>query len=218
MYCFHLSAIEKSLKHFKKEFPKINESLAMRREEFTDLMTDQILEAYEFLNSLLLKEMDIFTPAGLYALLEMNHIVLCGSDQKTRMQYYQHLSETRKSFLLRIKPIKQWVIRKHHSYDPFKLAAGFYSQMLSRPQLFLEGNHRTGNILLNYLLVSKGAPPYIVSADDAHIYLDLSGDIKFTEKGNFDTALRMPGHRKRFQMFLREHVSQCFMMSEGRSR
>ncbi len=211
MYLFNLPAIEKSLKNFKREFPNINDRLAMRRETFTDLMITQILEAYEFLNSLLLKEMDLFTPAGLYALLEMNHIVLCGLDQETRMHYYQHLAETRKSFLQRIKPIKEWVIRKHHSSDPYKLASGFYSQMLSRPQLFLEGNHRTGNILLNYLLVSKEAPPYIICAENAHIYLDVSGDIKFTEKGNFDTALRMPGHRKRFQAFLRDHTDHRFI-------
>lgn len=211
MYIFCLSAIEKSLKIFKKEFPKINDRLAMRRETFTDQMISQILDAYDFLNSLLKKEINLFTPAGLYALLEMNHIVLCGIEQETRMQYYQHLAETRNIFLMRIKPIKEWVIRKNNAGDPYKLAAGFYSRMLSRPQLFLEGNHRTGNILLNYLLLSKRVPPFIVSAENAHMYLDVSGDIKFAEKGNLDTALRMPGHRKRFQTFLREHADLSFI-------
>ncbi len=217
MYLFHLGAIEQSLKEFQREFPLINDRLAMRRETFTNLMIQQILEAYEFLNGLLVKEMDLFTPAGLYALLEMNHIVLCGSDRETRMYYYQHLSETRRSFLQKIKPIKDWVVRKQQVSDPYKLAAGFYSRMLSRPQLFLEGNHRTGNILLNYLLLSKNAPPYIVTADNADVYLDVSGDIKFTEKGNFDTALRMPGHRKRFQAFLKEHTDLRYVIPAGGS-
>ncbi len=205
MRVFCLDEIGRSLREFQREFPAINDRLAMRREELTELMIEQILEAYGFLNTLLLKEMDLFTPAGLYALLEMNHLVLCGSDPGTRMQYYQHLSETRKNFLLRIKPIKEWTAKKHSGSDAYQLASGFYTRMLSRPQLFLEGNHRTGNILLNYLLISKHAPPYIVSSAHAHTYLDLSGDIKFTEKGNsLDTALRMPGHRRRLETFLRE--------------
>ena len=29
--------------------------------------------------------------------------------------------------------------------DPYRLAPGFHSRLLSRPQLFLEGNHRTGD-------------------------------------------------------------------------
>ena len=209
---FNIPVIEKSIKGFQKEFSHINDRLAIRRETLTDLMVEQIMEAYSFLNTLLIKEMDLFTPAGLHALLEMNHIVLCGADRKTRDQYYEHLMDTRKSFLSKIKPIKKWVLKKKESSDPYHLATGFYSRMLSRPQLFLEGNHRTGNILLNYLLLSKNAPPYIISKDHAHLYLDLSGDIKFTDKDNgLDSAMRMPGHRKRFRKFLTEYADRTFI-------
>ena len=212
---FNLVTIEESLRRFQKEFPAINDRLAIRRETLTETMVDQIVEAYRFLNTLLVKEMDLFTPAGLHALLELNHIVLCGTDAQTRSQYYFHLNETRNSFLRQIKPIKDWVLRKRKENDPYALATGFYSRQLSRPQLFLEGNHRTGNIILNYLLVSKRSAPYIVSVDDAHIYLDISGDIKYTENGNhLDTALRMPGHRKRFRSFLKHHVRDRFLCSQ----
>lgn len=209
---FNVGEIERSLTAFQKEFQRINDRLAIRREELTAEMVGQIVEAYRFLNSLLAKEMDLFTPAGLHALLELNHIVLCGTDKETRSQYYSHLQETRKSFLKQIKPIKDWVLRKRKVTDPYELATGFYSRQLSRPQLFLEGNHRTGNIILNYLLISKKSAPYIVSVDDAHVYLDISGDIKYTENGNYlDTALRMPGHKKRFKVFLRETVNERFL-------
>ncbi len=176
-------------------------------------MREQIVEAYEYLNSLLKKDMDIFTPAGLHALLEMNHVVLCGRNRQDRRQYYAHLEETRKNFLKKIFPVKEWVLRKRKESDPFHLASGFYSRMLSRPQLFLEGNHRTGNIVLNYLLVSKGAPPYIITVENAQTYLNISGDIKFTDNGNYlDTALRMPGHKKRFRSFLEEESREAFVI------
>lgn len=215
---FYLDAIERSLHRFRREFPAINNDLSMRREEFTGVMVDRIIEAYDFLNSLLIKDMNLFTPVGLYALLEMNHIVLCGRDRETRLQYFQHVNETRKSFQLRITPIKTWVIRNQDTENPYMLAAGFYSRMLARPQLFLEGNHRTGNILLNYLLISRNAFPYIIAPEHARRYLDVSGDIKFTDKEHtLDTALRMPGHRRRFQSFLQTHSSGEFVTSRGRS-
>lgn len=184
----------------------------MRREDFTQVMVDNIIEAYDFLNGLLQQRMDLFTPAGLHALLEMNHLVLCGANQETRQQYYQHLQETRKSFLTKIKPIKEWVLSKTSSTDAYKLASGFYSRMLSQPQLFLEGNHRTGNILLNYLLISKGAAPYVADTGTVKQYLDISGDIKFTNKENtLDNTIKMPGHRKRFQEFLAANTSEVFL-------
>ncbi|TVQ25778.1 MAG: hypothetical protein EA383_07330 [Spirochaetaceae bacterium] len=209
---FNLDGIHESLTQFCTEFEAINDRLAMRRETFTGQMAEQIVEAYGYLNGLLDQNMDLFTPAGLHGLLELNHIVLCGTDADNRTHYYTHLEETRKSFISRIKPIKDWVLKKRNESNPYQLATGFYSRQLSRPQLFLEGNHRTGNIVLNYLLISKGSAPYVVSAEDAHTYLDISGDIKFTDNGNYlDTALRMPGHRKRFKAFLKERVDERYL-------
>ncbi len=209
---FNLIRIHESLTRFRAEFEAINDRLAMRREQFTEQMAEQVVEAYGFLNTLLAQDMDLFTPAGLHGLLELNHIVLCGTNPDDRTHYYTHLEETRKSFISRIKSIKDWVLKKRNESNPYQLATGFYARQLSRPQLFLEGNHRTGNIVLNYLLVSKGSAPYVVSAEDAHTYLDISGDIKFTDNGNYlDTALRMPGHKKRFKAFLKERVDERFL-------
>ena len=210
---FNLATIEEDLRGFQQNFSSINDGLAMRREDITDTMVNQIVEAYGFLNDLLRRKIDLFTPAGLHSLLEINHIVLCGKDPKTRRQYYQHLTETRAGFVRKITPIKQWVLKKRASNNPYKLATGFYSRMLSQPQLFLEGNHRTGNILLNYLLLSKQAIPYVISTDTAKPYLDLSGDIKFSDKGNsFDATVRLPGHSKRFRQFLESNASDRYIV------
>ena len=47
---FSIREIEASLREFQREFPRINDTLSMRREELTDMMVDQIVEAYGFLN------------------------------------------------------------------------------------------------------------------------------------------------------------------------
>ena len=96
--------------------------------------------------------------------------------------------------------------------DPRVLATGFYSRNLSQPQLFLEGNHRTGNILFNYLMVSHGAPPFIITPETAVDYLDISGEMKFTDKEKaLEYGLKMPGHRKRFVAFLSQHAKTQFL-------
>lgn len=209
---FHISAIKSALKDFQAEFLTINENLAMKREDVSDEMVDQIVEAYVFLNGLLQKGMNLFTPAGMHSLLEMNHIVLCGSDPDQRMNYYHHITETRARFMKRIKPIRTWVEKNEKKSNPYKLVAGFYMQILSQPQLFIEGNHRTGNILVNYLLVSKGLPPYIITPDTAKEYLDISGDIKFTDKDNsIENTIKMPGQKKKFISLLKEHSETRFL-------
>ena len=210
---FNIDEIGAALAEFQEHFPGINETLEMRRETFSPVMRTRILEAYTFLNFLLERGSDLFTPAGLHSLLEMNHIVLCGSGPENRQDFYQHLAETRKNFQRRIKPIASWVLANRNGDKPYRLATGFYTRMLSRPQLFLEGNHRTGNIILNYLLVSKGKAPYIVSAETAKEYLDLSGNIKFTNNSSaMETAFMMPAHAKRFRAFLKEQGSDRFLV------
>ncbi len=209
---FNIQAIGTSLKNFQADFPTINDKLDMKREDVSDEMISQIVEAYIFLNDLLEKDMDLFTPAGLHSLLEMNHIVLCGTDPDQRMSYYHHITETRARFLERIKPIRKWVLQNINKTNPWKLATGFYTMLLSQPQLFIEGNHRTGNVLLNYLLVSKGVAPYIVSPETAVEYLNVSGDIKFTDMDNtFESALNLPGYRKRFIALLKDKSDERFL-------
>lgn len=209
---FNIDEIGNALAEFQKQFPRINETLEMRREDFSHVMLKRILEAYVYLNTLLDHGSDLFTPAGLSGLLEMNHIVLCGNEPENRQDYYQHLAETRKSFQKRIKPIATWVLANRNEDKPYRLATGFYTRMLSRPQLFLEGNHRTGNIILNYLLVSKGVAPYIIEPDTAKTYLDLSGNIKFTNNSSsIETAFMMPAHAKRFRAFLKEQGKGRFL-------
>ncbi len=210
---FELDEIAASLNALYSRYAEVSSKLTLQRETLTAEMVDNMLDAYTFLNDLLTQGMDVFTPAGMHGMLELNHLVLCGNDPKTRSHYYSHIAATRKRFLKSIRPISSWVLkRRKRNNDPFELAAGFYSRVLSYPQLFLEGNHRTGNILLNYLLISAGTAPYVPGPEDAHMYLNLSGDFKLSEKDNsFDTALNMPRYRRSFEEFLREYGSERFV-------
>ena len=99
MTLFDISCIEASLRAFQSDFGRINPRLSLHREPFTDDLLANMLSAYAFLNEALAKGFHIMTPAGQHALLEMNHLVLCGTEPKTRFEYHNHVLKTMPSRL-----------------------------------------------------------------------------------------------------------------------
>lgn len=71
----------------------------------------------------------------------------------------------------------EWYAR-HAERTIWIRAPGLYTRTLGRPQLFIEGNHRTGALLMSYVLVREGQPPFVLSVDNAAAYFDLSAAIR----------------------------------------
>jgi len=179
---FDLKEIRKSLLDIYTHFDEINPRLETKREPMTLEIVEHILLAYEYLNTLLAQNIDLFNPAGVYAMLELNHIVLCGQDPAKRFEFHEHILSTRERFHKRIGRILSWYKNKGKKLPPLRKAAQFYTLALSQPQLFIEGNHRTGNIILNYLLVGDGFPPFILTTENAIAYFNPSSRIKYSDK------------------------------------
>jgi len=217
MPAFNLKTIETSLMDFKKAFPAINKRLSLHREPVDRELIQKVLEAYTLLNYLLKRDINLFSPAGLHSLLELNHVVLCGTDPDARTEYYSHILETRRKFNTTIVPLRKWVCSHCSTPDPYHLAAGFYCRSLSRPQVFIEGNHRTGNIILNYLLLSRGQPPLILSDTNAFDYLELSGKIKFSSKDTlYDKFRLLVGLSHHFRDFLESNAAYRFLSGSSK--
>lgn len=209
---FHTGHIRGSLISFLENFESINERLSLHREEFTEDMVDNLVCAYDFLNEIISKQIDLFSPAGMHSMLELNYRVLCGDDATVRYEYHAHVLKTRQKFHKQIKDIKNWVLKSKDKVSPVTLATGFYCRMLSQPQLFIEGNHRTGNIILNYMLVQQGYAPFLISEKTGYDYLELSGWIKFTDKASLKhNLLRMPQNYKDFEKFLSKSVDHRYV-------
>ncbi len=208
---FNLPEIERALKEFQAHFPEINDKLEMRREEFTGTIVNNLMEGYAFLDDLQAKGIDLFSVSGLYNMLELNHIVLCGTSSEVRMEYYRYLQEARKSFVERMKPILKWFRSSGSALEPYRAAAEYYARALSFPQLFFEGNHRTENMVVNYYLANVGLPPYVIGVESAVEYLDVSARIKFsTAKGGGGRA--RVKHAKQFRRFLANYGGSPFLV------
>jgi hypothetical protein len=208
-----LGRIEDELFDLQRHFPAINAVLNCQRDDFTDMVRQNMLAAYEFLDAIVGQGLDLFGRDGLEALLQLNHLVLLGKGYDAR-EFGRHISVTRSQFFDNfrdyVKPIRRWY-RKHETENPYKVAAQVYVGVLSQPQLFQEGNHRTGSLIASGILLQNDRPPLVLTRQNAIAYFNPSSEIKFTDKRTIRGRLRLPTYQRAFREFLKQNVSQAYV-------
>lgn len=213
-YRLNLPAIEASLREVQREFPQINDLLHSRRDSMTDEVVERMLAGYTFVDTAMQQQHDLFDPQQVHGLLELNHLVLCGLDPAIRKEYHQHLTATAQRFYdqegFDIGDILAWY-QKHAYETPWKRAAGVYVRILSQPQLYMEGNHRTGALIMSYLLARDGKPPFVLTVDNAKAYFDPSTLIKQTRKTRGTLLARLPHMKRYFAAFLHDQANGRYL-------
>jgi hypothetical protein len=86
---------------------------------------------------------------------------------------------------------------------------------VSEPQLFLEGNHRTAALVVGYILVRQGEPPFVVTPTVASSYFELSAEIRRIHKRTIAMRLRMPSLRRRLSALLRSAADRRFLLAQS---
>jgi hypothetical protein len=209
----HLGHIEDELCDVQRHFPAINAVLNCRRDDFTDTVRQNMLTAWEFLDAVIHDELDLFSDEGLEALLQLNHLVLLGKGYDS-LAFNRHITLTRRQFFENfrtyVKPIRRWY-RKHDTDNPYKVASQIYVSVLSQPQLFQEGNHRTGSLIASGILLQNGCPPFVLTRKNAIAYFNPSSEIKFTDERTIRGKLRLPKYQDNFREFLQANVNQAYV-------
>lgn len=209
-YQIDLDEIEDSLRLVQKNWDKINSTLLMRREVLDDTIIYNILAGYEYVNTLLAKGINPLDRYELNHYLELNHIVLCGDDPKKRKDFEEHIKFTTERFYkaekFSISHMRKWA-EKHSKDTAWLQAAGIYIMGVSQPQLFFEGNHRTGCLLMGYILVKNGKPPFVLTVDNAKAYFDPSTVAKQTNKDVYGKLYKLPKIKKNFAEFLKANAN-----------
>lgn len=206
-YRFNLETIRDSFLEVKKHFKKINNQLTLKRDDFTSEVMDNMLCAYSFVNDMLDKQITPFGQDKNEKLLELNHIVLCGKEWKSNEDYLDHIRSTSERFSFFLDPIKKWH-KKNENDHILKRSAVTYVSIVSNPQLFFEGNHRTGSIIASWLLISRELPPFVLNRNNAVAYFEPSYQIKFTSKNRYSGKIKLQKYHKVFNDFLEEHSSK----------
>jgi hypothetical protein len=204
----NLSAIETTLRTLQREFHHINPLLESRRDDLDDEVLENMLAGYAYVDLALAQGLELLTLGSLRHLIELNTLVLCGEDPHKRAQFAEHREATERLFYDHerggIRDLMEWY-EMHRGESVWQRSAGVYIRMLSRPQLFIEGNHRTGVLLLSYLLLRQGQPPFVLSVDNAKAYFDPSSSIEKTRKDSLSSLFRLHKLKNRLARFLRTH-------------
>ncbi len=217
LYRLNLKKIEHSLCNVQKDFELINTQLDVRRDPLQDIILENMMLGYEYLNRLLEQDVRLLHSNGLHHILELNLIVLCGLDPGVRKEYVEHVTATTARFYeqdeCNIGQLVTWY-QNHKKKSVWKRAAGVYILLLSQPQLFFEGNHRTGALVMSYILASEGKPPFVLRVDNAKAYFNPSTLVKLTRKNMITKLLKLPKIVKSFSKFLKEQGRKRYLSIE----
>ena len=210
----NLQAIERSLRAVQQEFPKINEKVRSRRDSMTDEVLDNMMSGYDFVDWAIADDTDLLDPQYVAGLLELNHIVLCGRDADSRREHRKHIQATAQRFYTQdefnVDDILRW--HRDHAYESaWKRAAGVYVRILSQPQLYIEGNHRTGALLMSFILGRDGKSPFVLTVENALAYFDPSTLVKETNKTPATLLMKLPRMKKRFARFLEAQADAQYL-------
>jgi len=213
-----LATIRRSLEAVLSAFDRINVGLDAQRDPMSEQVVGNMVEAYAYVDRLVAEDVDLFTYGHLRRLLDLNAIVLCGTDPGRRTAYDEHLQATEKRFFdeegAGIQDLMEWYAA-HRDGSPWKRAAGVFVRILSKPQLFIEGNHRSGALVMSYLLLREGLPPFVLSPDNAAAFFNPSTLIRNTPKRSIKMLYRLPKIKKRFAAFLEAQADPAYLITGG---
>jgi hypothetical protein len=204
-----LAAIRRSLERLSGEFPAINARLDEPHEPLSDVVVDHLLAGYELVDQALADGTDLFAFGHSQRLLELNARVLCGRDPAERQRLAAHLAATEQRFYDDtqggIRDVIEWY-DGHQHLSAWRRAAGVYVRALSAPQLWLEGNHRSGAVLMSWILARAGHPPVVPMRATVAPLFACSSRIKLLRKGSFGMLLREPRIRNELAQLLERHA------------
>lgn len=200
-----LPAVERALRKVQGRFAELSRQFTEPRDPFTDEVLSNVLEGYALIDDYVARGVDLFDLQQLNLMLEINATVLCGSDPARRREFSAHLQATEARFFNNveggIKDLYNWYC-SYRSDSIFKRAAGVYVRILSKPQLFIEGNHRTGSLIVSYLLMRAGLPPFVLTLDNAEGYYNPSSVIRNSAKHGVKALYELPKIKKKYAAFL----------------
>jgi hypothetical protein len=212
-----LPRIETALRGVAAAFEDINPSLKTPRDRFDGAAVDRMMCGYAAIDELLARNIDLLSVGQLRLFLELNASVLCGCDDAVRADAAGHLAATETQFFDTaeggIRDVVEWHTM-HRDETPWLRAAGVYIRVMSEPQLFIEGNHRTGTLLMSFILARAGHPPFVVTRDNVLNFLDRSSQFTTRRKSGLRLSLEMPWLKRRFAAFLKEQANPAFLRTE----
>ncbi len=213
----NLEKINETLLEVEKRWPEIDSQLekaklGKRDTAFTSTVRERMVSAYSYINHLLDQKIEPFSLKSLTNILELNNRVHYGVDLDLRYEYRGSIQSTSMKYYSKIGALESWY-EKHKKESPMKLAAEMYVGVVGYPQLFIEGNHRTGALIASWINVYHGNAPFVLKPENALAFFAPSHKIKhFTDKTTWRGRLKLPKYKKSFKEFLEDNLDNKYLI------
>ena len=215
----NLIPIAQSLRGVEAHWQEIDDELdrlkiGRKDTPFNAVLRERMMAAYEYLDSLLAEGVQPFEPGTIRQMIELNELVHYGNDFALREEYKKAIEATRKKVHANIPAAERWYHQHvRRGSEPLKIAAEIYVSILGQPQVFIEGNHRTGALIASWIDLVNGLPPFVLSVDNAIAYFAPSAEIKgFVNVSTWRGRTQLPKYRKRFGAFWARHVDPRYVL------
>lgn len=207
----NLLAVEEALRRTQRLLGE-----APDRDPFDDRVLANLRAGYAYVDSLVTAAVDPFALGNLKHLLELNCLVLCGVSPERRAAYARHLEANERRFYgedaAGVRDVVEW-IAGHPGAPGAELAAGVYAMVLAQPQLFIEGNHRTGVLAMSYVLARQGLPPFVLTPENAGAYFEISAALRDAAKQSPAMRFRLSSLVARLAALLAEDADRRHLLA-----
>lgn len=218
---FDLQAIGRALAGLRHNMDRINVHLDNDQVELSRQSVDQIVQAYGMLDHYLSNDLRLLSMGQSREVLALNHCVLFGQERLNDTDYTKALRASEKHFYQvrssGIGDMVEWYSR-HRYLTIWRQAAGIYLNTVGPPQLFLEGNHRTGVLLVNYVLARANKPPLVLDDKLASAWFRLTEEIRERRNNLFDPKYWFRSLDVELADFIQAHVNERYLRSGSGDR
>lgn len=206
-----LARIERCLRAVQADLDRINRFLPVPRAPLEEALIRNMLDGYAYVDELVRGKVEALAPGNARVFLELNARVLCGTDPGERAALAAHLKATEERFYDQqgggIEAVIEW-LKRHRNNAVESRAAGAFVQVISEPQLFIEGNHRTGALIMSYILAREGCPPFVLCPANAAAFFAAAAAIERRRRSDWRMLFAARRLRRDVALILRAPPAQ----------
>ncbi len=216
----NLKEIESSYTRVMENWESIDDLLEKHKvgrkdTPFNKRLMDNLLLAWDYIDYFIKNEKyELLSQYGGPDMLEINHRVHYGENYILRYEYQKAINATTEKFSKQIPYIRKYY-KKHMKgkRTVYKVASEVFIAIVGQPQLFIEGNHRSGSIIASGINMAYDKPPFVLTVENALTFFEPAQVIKkFNKRSKWRSVTKLPKYKVNFSRFWESHCDMQFVL------
>lgn len=217
---FDLHAICDALCGLSRRMPQVNAQLENHHPGLDEDSVQHLLQAYALLDHFLDSGKQLLSMGQSGDLLALNHCVLFGSENADNHEFDRAFAASEEHFYGQggagVGELLSWYAAQHDQ-SVWMRAAGVFLRTLGPPQLFIEGNHRTGVLLVNFVLGMDRQPPLVIDQQFAPVWFERTEALRTRRRSFLDPSSWLQSHTAQMADMIRNQVSRRYLLERQES-